>query len=98
MIINSFLVKEGQLFNDFQNWFKLAGITVTSSPIETADRWICLRPSEANLSPDISRTIVQVHDCYDHDVEFCSNAKCVIFTHPIQYYLWQKKGLMGIIE
>lgn len=95
MIVNSFLIKEGQLFNDFQNWFRLLGINVTSTPNLAADRWICLRPSEAIYSPDIFKTVIQVHDCYDHDVNFCSNAKCVIFTHPIQCYLWQKRGFTG---
>jgi glycosyltransferase involved in cell wall biosynthesis len=95
MKINSYLIKEGQLFLDFQNWFSLFGVTISTEPILDADYWICLRPIEAEKSPDITRTIIQVHDCYDHDVEICSKAKCVIFTHPIQYYLWIKRGFTG---
>lgn len=93
--INCYLKKQGQLFNDIQNWFEKCNVIVSRDPLTDVNFWICIRPDEAYLSPDITKTIVQVHDCYEHDIELCSKSKCVIFTHPIQFYLWKLKGFTG---
>jgi glycosyltransferase involved in cell wall biosynthesis len=38
---------------------------------------------------------VQVHDVYEYDINFFNKAKCIIFTHPVQYFLWRTKGFIG---
>lgn len=96
MIINCFSKDQGWLFEDLKDQFKkIQNVVVSNDPILEADTWLCIRTNEAYESPSIENTIVQVHDCYDYDIDFYNNAKLIIFTHPVQYYLWQKKGYCG---
>ncbi len=95
MIINSYCTNLGWLFEDLQGCFRKLGLLTTEAPLEEADCWLCIRTGEAYKAPDISRTIVQVHDMYDYDVTYFQKAALVIFTHPLQFWLWKKRGFSG---
>ena len=88
--INVFSRDLGWLFKDLQDFFAFQGALVSEEPILDCNRWICIRTSEAYKTPDIKRTIVQVHDFYAYDIDFFNNAFCIIFTHPAQYEIWKK--------
>ena len=93
--INVYSKNMGWLFEDLKASFATQGAVSSDTPIAGADRWICIRTSEALTSPDISRTLVQVHDMADYDVGFFDKAGLVCFTHELQRYIWLRKGFKG---
>ncbi|MDO9452303.1 MAG: glycosyltransferase family 4 protein [Stagnimonas sp.] len=93
--LNSYCKDKGWLFSDMQSCFAARGVCTTEVPILNADFWLCVRSSELQLSPNIRRTVVQVHSMEPHDVSLFNAAKGVIFTHPMQLLLWQKAGFKG---
>lgn len=95
MMINVYAENLGWLFEDLKAHFRKLGAVVSEEPILGADAWICIRTSEFRKSPDLSRTIVQVHDIYDYDVDELARASLVLFTHPFQLHLWKQKGFVG---
>ena len=94
-MINVYSRTPDWLFADLKAALETAGAVPSETPVEGAQCWICIRTSEAALSPDLSRTIVQVHDMGDHDVGLLNGAGAVLFTHPLQLYLSQQRGFSG---
>ena len=69
--VNVVAVNRGWVFEDLKILFARQdrpGIRVVSSerPLKGADAWIFLRTKEAASSPDPGRTLVQIHDMFDH--------------------------------
>jgi hypothetical protein len=93
--INVYATNIGWLFEDLKTCIATNGAVSSNSPIGDADRWICIRTSEALNSPDISKTVVQVHDMGDYDVGLFQTAGLVCFTHEMQRYLWLRRGFQG---
>ena len=62
----------GWLFADLKDGFRSAGsstlqVVVTETPVLQADAWVFIRTGEASASPDFARTVVCIHDLYEHD-------------------------------
>jgi glycosyltransferase involved in cell wall biosynthesis len=69
--VNVYAQNGGWLFEDLKQHFArrhVAGIQVLASdePLITADAWVVIRTHEAEASPDLKRTVVCIHDLYDH--------------------------------
>jgi hypothetical protein len=95
MKINCFSENKGWLFEDLKNYFKNQNILISEKPDVTADAYICIRTSEIYNSTLIHKSIVQVHGMYDYDIEFFNQALGIVFTHPMQYWLWKNRGFTG---
>ena len=73
----------------------------TDTPIQNADGWIFIRTREAANSPDFSRTVVCVHDLYDHDGMYgpgqsrreALQARGVVLCHPRQRQILKDAGI-----
>ena len=96
--INVFAQNWGWLFDDLKSAIAAKGALSTERPDPDARSWICIRTAEAAATPDISRTVVQVHDQNDYDIGFLNSAGIVHFTHPLQHFLWRRKGFRGAFE
>ncbi len=68
-------------------------VIASDEPVEDADVWVCVRTSEGVKSPDLSRTVVQIHDLFTepHDYQATSprgiayrQAGALCFTHASQ--------------
>lgn len=94
-MINVYARDLGWLLEDFKAAFAAKGAVSSDTPHENASCWICVRTSDAVSSPNISKTIVQVHDMNDYDMALMNQAGLVLFTHPFQAYLWRKRGFVG---
>lgn len=94
MKINCFCENKGWLFEDIKKYFSRTHILVSEKPTE-ADAYICVRTNEIYNLEIIHKSIVQVHGMYDYDIEFYKNALGIVFTHPMQYWLWKNKGFNG---
>ncbi len=94
------------LFGDLRKGFQRArvdGVEVmpTEIPLQNADGWIFIRTGEAANSPDLSRTVVCVHDLYDHDGIYAPGqprrqalqARGVVLCHPRQRQILQDAGI-----
>jgi len=94
------------LFGDLRRGFQrthVDGVKVmpTEIPMQNADGWIFIRTGEAANSPDLSRTVVCVHDLYDHDGMYAPGqprrqalqARGVILCHPRQRQILQDAGI-----
>lgn len=94
------------LFGDLRRGFRQTHIqnveVVTSeTPVENADSWIFIRTAEAADSPDLSRTVVCLHDLYDHDGIYgpgqprrqALQARGVVLCHPQQRQILQDAGI-----
>ena len=69
---------EDWLFGDLKLGFpkhQLPGLRViaTETPVPDADAWIYIRTSEAASSPDLERTVVCIHDLYQHGDSYSPN-------------------------
>ena len=93
--VNVYCLDKGWLFNDLKEQFRLAGCSTSTIPLKNSDAWICIRSSEMRISPDITRTIVQVHNMEPHDMHLFNAALGVVFTHPMQEWLWKRSGFNG---
>lgn len=61
-MINAYCESLGWLFDDLREHFDSTTVAVGSdAPLNDADAWICIRSWEANKSPNIARTVVQIH-------------------------------------
>lgn len=92
---NVFCLDKGWLFNDLKEQFHQLDCEISTSPQMGAKAWICIRSSEMKLSPDITRTIVQVHNMEPHDIHLFNACLGVVFTHPMQEWLWKRSGFNG---
>lgn len=94
------------LFGDLRKGFQRAQIQdVEVAPSETAiqnvDGWIFIRTGEAAGSPDFSRTIVCIHDLYDHDGIYAPGqprrqalqSRGVVLCHPHQRQILRQAGI-----
>ena len=94
------------LFGDLRAGFHsthVEGVEVipTETPIQNADGWIFIRTGEASNSPDVSRTVVCVHDLYDHDGMYrpgqprwkALQARGVVLCHPRQRQILKDAGI-----
>ncbi|EOX8193535.1 hypothetical protein ACPWL5_004535 [Escherichia coli] len=92
--INVFAKDKGWLFNDLKNHFNnsISSLTISNDPKKNHDLYICIRSSEAKLSPSITNTIIQVHNMEPHDIHLFNSCLGVIFTHPMQEWLWKRSG------
>ncbi|EPQ4688495.1 hypothetical protein LXC81_004851 [Citrobacter freundii] len=93
--INVYCLDKGWLFNDLKEQFNNAGCNASFKPQKICDAWICIRSSELKFSPDITRTIVQVHNMEPHDIHLFNASLGVVFTHPMQEWLWRRSGYNG---
>lgn len=66
-VINAYAAPRGWLFADLLRHLSRAGAVASDAPLPDADAWICVRTDEWRLSPDVRRTVVQVHDMWEHD-------------------------------
>lgn len=94
------------LFGDLSKGFQrthVDGVEVmpTETPVQNADGWIFIRTGEAANSPDLSRTVVCIHDLYDHDGMYglgqprrqALQARGVVLCHPRQRQILQDAGI-----
>lgn len=95
MKINCFCENKGWLFEDFKKYFYENGALISEKPKAEADAYICIRTNEINNSNLIHRSIVQVHGMYNYNIEFYNQALGIVFTHPMQYWLWRSQGFIG---
>jgi hypothetical protein len=93
--INVFCKDNGWLFSDLRREFGEHGAEISDLPSNTADVWICVRSDELQIVPDISRTIVQVHNMFPVDIDLYNRCLGVSFTHPMQLFLWRTNGFTG---
>jgi glycosyltransferase involved in cell wall biosynthesis len=94
------------LFGDLRQGFQgthIQGVEVAPSetPIQNADGWIFIRTGEAADSPDFTRTVVCIHDLYDHDDLYgpgqprrqALKSRGVVLCHPHQRQILQDAGI-----
>jgi len=94
------------LFGDLRKGFQrthVDGVEVipTETPVPNADGWIFIRTGEAANSPDLSRTVVCIHDLYDHDDIYgpgqprrqALQAHGVVLCHPRQRQILHDAGI-----
>ncbi|HEV3041275.1 MAG TPA: glycosyltransferase family 4 protein [Candidatus Angelobacter sp.] len=94
------------LFGDLSRGFErthIEGIEVIASeaPIQDAGGWIFIRTDEAATSPDFSRTVVCIHDLYNHDGMYepgqprrqALQAKGIVLCHPHQRQILEQAGI-----
>jgi glycosyltransferase involved in cell wall biosynthesis len=94
------------LFGDLRQGFertRAQGIEIIGSetPIQNADGWIFIRTDEAANSPDFSRTVVCLHDLYNHDGMYdlgqprrqALQAKGIVLCHPHQRQILEQAGI-----
>ena len=97
---------DGWLFGDLCKGFqrtKIQDVEVVPSetPIQNADGWIFIRTGEAADSPDFSRTVVCIHDLYDHDGMYAPGqprrqalqSRGVVLCHPHQRQILREAGI-----
>ena len=75
-------------------------IISTEKPSRKASSWIYLRASEASRSPDISRTLIQIHDQFDDGLYEKGRGRRIVkecggicFTHPDQKKILESHGI-----
>jgi hypothetical protein len=95
MKINCFCGNKEWLFKDLKNYFNEKDIVISEKPITEIDAYICIRTNEIYNLEIINKSVVQVHGMYDYDVEFFNQALGIVFTHPMQYWLWKNRGFTG---
>jgi glycosyltransferase involved in cell wall biosynthesis len=94
------------LFGDIKRRFaatRRTGLRVTVSdwPESAADAWVFIRTSEAARSPDLSRTVVCLHDLYEHDRNYFPSgdraavrqAGALALCHPEQRRILRDAGI-----
>ena len=94
------------LFGDLRQGFertRAQGIKIIGSetPIQNADGWIFIRTDEAANSPDFSRTVVCLHDLYNHDGMYepgqprrqALQSKGIVLCHPHQRQILEQAGI-----
>jgi glycosyltransferase involved in cell wall biosynthesis len=94
------------LFGDLRARFgatQLPGVSVLASeePVSDADGWIFIRTGEAGSSPDLSRTVVCLHDLYSHNGMYSPQgqrgavhrAGALVLCHPHQRDILASAGV-----
>lgn len=104
--VNVYARDLGWLFEDLKGHFarlRIPGIAVAASdaPLDDADAWVVLRAAEAATAPDPARTVVCLHDLYDHPALYAPDgirggvhaAGALAFSHPHQRRLLIDAGV-----
>ncbi len=81
MKICAYCENRGWLFEDLKRLFGELGAVVSNEPVKDADAYICIRSSEAQKSPKLDRTLVQIHDM---KAQRLNGVGCISLVHPIQ--------------
>lgn len=81
MRVNVYARELGWLFSDLKQHIASHGAIPSESPIPDADAYICIRDSEAHLSPKPDKTVVQVHHINPVDLR---GFGMISFCHPYQ--------------
>ena len=94
------------LFGDLRERLQrtnVSGVRVIASeePVRDADGWVFIRTGELALSPDLSRTVVCIHDLYSHDEMYAPGgsrgcirqAGGVVLCHPQQRVILNDAGI-----
>lgn len=75
-------------------------VMATQRPLPHAQAWVFIRAKEAATSPDVARSVVQLHDLFDDgryraDGERAAVAQCagISLTHPLQQSLLAGHGI-----
>ena len=95
MKINCFCKNNGWLFEDLKNYFSKQDVFTSEYADLNADAYISVRTTEITDIEILKKSIVQVHGMYNYDIEFLNKALGIVFTHPMQYWLWQNHGFTG---
>lgn len=104
MIINAYCRDKGWLFEDFKHhfesyWLRDGQVIATETPDPFADAWVSIRSSEIELSPDLSRTVAQIHCQQPHLIgdpwvcEALSKVGALSFTHYEQPKILRQMGV-----
>ena len=106
LTINVVARNRGWLFEDLKRHFTAATegeyrVVASERPVRAADRWIFLRTHEAAASPDPRRTLVQIHDLFDHGLYRPGKARyraihrsgAIVLTHPDERGILDANGL-----
>ena len=104
-LINVVAANKGWLFENWKQRYAAVKrtdlkIAATDRPVRNADAWIFVRAREAALTPDASRTLVQIHDLadggiYGKDGERAAVRDCAALslTHPRQKEILRASGI-----
>lgn len=86
--INVYCKDLGWLFEDLKRNIARHGAIASTKPLPGMDAYICIRDTEANLSPDPKRTVVQIHHIkpVDH-----VGYGMLSFVHPFPHRQYVKK-------
>lgn len=97
---------EDWLFGDLKRGFLKHGlpgvrVTATETPLADANAWIFIRTSEAATSPDLRRTVVCIHDVYNHETSYqpggdraaVRGAAGLVLCHPEQRRILRNEGI-----
>ena len=87
-MINVYARNLGWLFADLQQNIAKHGAVASETPLPDAKAWICLRDTEAHLSPDPARTLVTVHHTNPVCLRGFGMVGCV---HPFQHQLFRER-------
>lgn len=96
----------GWVFEDLKRHFARAGadgleVSSSTEPSADADVWVSISPSQAAASPDLSRTVVCIHDLYMHsdiyapwgDRHAVRKAGALVLAHPLQRQILKEAGI-----
>lgn len=91
MKINAYCEDRGWLFEDLKRYLADAGAITSEQPLQKADAWICLRTREWQKSPNVARTLVQVHgfDRLDSPVKAQLVGAATAYTHELQQWAFE---------
>ncbi|HEY3839934.1 MAG TPA: glycosyltransferase family 4 protein [Bryobacteraceae bacterium] len=94
------------LFADLKSLFLRTAVpglrvTGTEDPDRSADAWVFIRTGEATDSPDLARSVVCIHDLYDHDGIYlpggdrhaAGRAGALVLSHPDQRRILMAAGI-----
>jgi len=104
--VNVFAENGDWVFEDLKQHFaraQVAGLEVLASaePLAGADVWVSISPSQAINSPDLARTVVCIHDLYEHsgiyspegDRRAVRRAGALVLSHPLQRRILTEAGV-----
>lgn len=96
MTINAYAADRGWLFADLLDRFNAAGAARSDAPLANFDSYLCIRSSEAVLSPRLEKTVVQIH-CqkpqWIGSADVLSRCAGFIFTHYDQPRILREMGV-----
>lgn len=103
--VNVVAVDRGWVFEDLKSLFKRTArrdvrVVASERPLRNAGSWIFLRTKEAAFTPDPDRTLVQIHDMFDHALyqgggerQAVGHCAAVALSHPEQRRILENNGI-----